>query len=173
MILKAEELSVYAKKCTTNKIEAERGIREAEWYDIVPSIGAALYERIDQVPVDYEELLNGGVSFPHSGCVGGVGLLQGLKTAIAYFAEARICKGNNVQLDRFGANIKSNEYSSNADPSRISEEAVYLHTCGDKAMESVLGYIQSRKDDPLFAPFIQKPNDEERTTFESINFLNP
>lgn len=173
MILKVEELGTYAKKCTTNTAEAERGIREAEWYDVIPSIGAALYQRIEQVPVDYEELLEGGVTYVNGGCVGGVGMLQGLKTAIAYFAEARICQGNNVQLDRFGAVIKTSEYSSNAEDRRIADEANYLHTCGDKAMNSVLAYIASKKDAPLFAPFIQKPNDEERTTFESINFLNP
>lgn len=172
MILKTEELSKYAKLCTTNQQEAERGIREAELYDIIPSIGAALYMQIDEHPEDYHELLEGGVGYNNTGCIGGIEMLHGLKRALAYYAEARICQGNNVQLDRYGANVKSNEYSSNADAKQIADEATYLHTIGDKAMASCVGYIKAHSAEPIYQPYIQRPDDTERANFDDITFLN-
>ena len=173
MILKPSELTQYGKKCTTADEEATRGIREAEIFDVIPSIGATLYEQIEQRPYDYEELLEGGVAFNKTGCIGGAAMLLGLKMAIAYYAEARIAQNNNVQLDRFGAKVKNSEYSSQAEKEMIDSESVYLHTLGDKAMQSILDYLSTKKADPRYALYIQRPNDDERAQFEDITLVNP
>lgn len=172
MLVQYNELSQLAKRCTADQSEAERGIREAEWYDVIPKIGAPLYKAVEEHPERYADLLNCGSLFSLKGCTGGRAMNQGLKTAIAYYAEARICRGNNVQLDRFGAKVKDSEYSQSADYKEIDTEARYLESCGDKAMESVMGFLNAHAADLHYSAFVQEQHPSERNQFEEITFLN-
>lgn len=84
-------------------------IREAQDLDVKPSIGSAMFYDIIKNPAKYNDLLCGG---DYKDDCGATRSFCGLKTAIAYYAYARIVKNIDMNVTRFGVVQKDDEYSS-------------------------------------------------------------
>ena len=133
----------------------ETYIREVEEMVIRPTIGASFYRYLleskdDEIP-SVEILLNGGwypstfdETFDGTFREGGQGLdemCSGLKKCIAYYVLAKIVKGNDAHITRYGLSQKENEYGNR--PSAADKESQYrdLANMGDKYLQDTLQYL--------------------------------
>lgn len=134
-----EEISQLARPCTTDRDMAEAMIAEAQRVELKPRLGDALYLKlIEDAPEDrFNVLLNGGVW--EGDC--GDNLLTGVKTALAYYALARIIRDGNIQATTYGSVVKDDQYS--ADPERTERQRQYreLFSQADRYMAEALTYL--------------------------------
>ena len=165
-----EEISKLARPCTTDQEMAEAMIAEAQRVDVKPRLGDALYlnlvgkdefsiidgggasdqsfdfvvdsdpETVSTVssPDKYDMLLNGG---QWTDDCGRSRLLTGLKTALAYFALARIVRDGNIQATTYGAVVKDDQYSAEAERTERQRQYRELFSQGDSYMAEVLNYL--------------------------------
>lgn len=165
-----EEISKLARPCTTDQEIAEAMIAEAQRVDVKPRLGDALYLNlvgkdefsiidgggasdqsfdfvVDSEPETvstvssldkYDMLLNGGQWVDDCGRAR---LLTGLKTALAYFALARIVRDGNIQATTYGAVVKDDQYSVEAERTERQRQYRELFSQGDSYMAEVLNYL--------------------------------
>lgn len=138
-LISYEEISQLARPCTTDREMAEAMIAEAQRVEIKPRLGDALYLKIlTDAPEDrLGVLLNGGIWKDNCG----EHLLTGVKTALAYYALARIIRDGNIQATTYAAVVKDDQYS--ADPERAERQRQYreLFSQADSYMAEALAYI--------------------------------
>ena len=134
-----EEISQLARPCTTDRDMAEAMIAEAQRVELKPRLGDALYLKLiaDEPEPRFDVLLNGGVWANASEAH----LLTGVKTALAYYALARIVRDGNIQATTYGAAVKDDQYS--ADPERTERQRQYreLFCQADSYMAEALAYL--------------------------------
>ena len=134
-----EEISQLARPCTTDEDLAKAMIAEAQRVEIKPRLGDALYLKLtDDSPEDrFNVLLNGGKW--EDSC--GDHLLTGIKTALAYYALARITRDGNIQETRYGSAVKDDQYSM--DPEKTERQRQYreLFSQADSYMAEALNYL--------------------------------
>ena len=140
-----EEIGLLARPCTTDREIAEAMIAEAQRVELKPRLGDALYIELtkDQPEDRFTVLLDGGVWE----CGGrAVGLLTGIKTALAYYALARIIRDGNIQATTYGAAIKDDQYSQ--DPEKTERQRQYreLFAQADAYMAEALRYLAQNRD---------------------------
>ena len=168
-LISYEEISQLARPCTTDIEMAEAMIAEAQRVEIKPRLGDALYLKIlnpeeefiveggnasavSDTVIDtdgdsqstisdlnpYKILLNGGQWVDSCGRRN---LLTGVKTALAYYALARIIRDGNIQATTYAAVVKDDQYS--ADPERAERQRQYreLFSQADSYMAEALAYI--------------------------------
>ena len=138
-----EEISQLARPCTTDRETAEAMIAEAQRVELKPRLGDALYiQLMPEQPEDrFSLLLDGGVwGDPPKG------LLTGLKTALAYYALARIVRDGNIQTTTYGATVKTDQYSMNAETSERQRQYRELFEQADSYMTEVLDYLRDNRD---------------------------
>lgn len=130
-----EELGKLARPCSTDRDLAEAFIAEAQRDDIRLRIGDKLYLRLLENPYDdrFTILLDGGVS--------GDSYVTGLKSALAYYALARIVRDGNIMTSSYGTVVKDDQYSS--DPNTAERQRQYRELFGqaDNIMGEVLAYL--------------------------------
>lgn len=131
-----EELSLLARPCSTDREMAEAIIAEAQREDIRRRVGDAMYLAITQ---DLPEtrlrvLLDGGVTATGE-------ILTGIKTALAYYALARIVRDGNIQATTYGAVIKDDQYSVEAETQERQRQYRELFSIADRYMREVLEYL--------------------------------
>lgn len=135
-----EEISQLARPCTTDREMAEAMIAEAQRVELKPRLGDALYLKLiaDEPDDRFKVLLEGGAW--KSNC--GDHLLTGVKTALAYYALARIVRDGNIQATTYGAAVKDDQYS--ADPERTERQRQYreLFSQADSYMAEALVYLK-------------------------------
>ncbi len=135
-----EEISQLARPCTTDREIAEAMIAEAQRVELKPRLGDALYLKLiaDEPDDRFKVLLEGGAW--KSNC--GDHLLTGVKTALAYYALARIVRDGNIQATTYGAAVKDDQYS--ADPERTERQRQYreLFSQADTYMAEALVYLK-------------------------------
>lgn len=134
-----EDISHLARPCTTDEDMAAAMIAEAQRVEIKPRLGDALYLKLmEETPEDrFKVLLEGGVW--EDKC--GRNLLTGIKTALAYYALARITRDGNIQATTYGSVVKDDQYS--ADPERTERQRQYreLFSQADSYMAEALAYL--------------------------------
>lgn len=168
-----EEISQLARPCTTDEDMAKAMIAEAQRVEIKPRLGDALYLKLLEldesfivdaggasansgVEIDSEEdaistissldpyqiLLEGGQWIDSSGSAH---LLTGVKTALAYYALARITRDGNIQETRYGSVMKDDQYST--DPEKTERQRQYRELFGqaDSYMAEALNYIAQNR----------------------------
>lgn len=88
----------------------------------------------------FDTLLNGG---RWTSSCGELRLLTGVKTALAYYALARIVRDGNIQASTYGSVIKDDQYSS--DPEKAERQRQYRELFGqaDDYMAEALSYLSS------------------------------
>lgn len=129
-------------------------IDETERTDIIPAIGGALFKSIINHIVDKSDnalldfLLEGGM-YPKAynstfdGTTEGDTYLAGLKKCASYYTLAKIIKGNDGQVTRFGYVEKNSEYSQR--PYESEKNAAYreVASIADKYLAEVLAYLRT------------------------------
>ena len=138
-----EETSQLARPCTTDRDMAEAMIAEAQRVELKPRLGDALYLKLiaDEPEDRFKVLLEGGEW--KSDC--GDNLLTGIKTALAYYALARIIRDGNIQATTYGAAVKDDQHS--ADPERTERQRQYRELFGqaDSYMAEALTYLTKNR----------------------------
>lgn len=140
-------------------------IREAERLDVMPAIGAELYERFSQlgrivvdeqgnelqdesgVPIRalYEgdlsteefKLLNGG---SYVGCNGEKRRFEGIRTALAYLAYARFVRNHSTNVTPYGVVTKIGEDSTPVDARTIAAVALDAQRIGQAYLQGAQDY---------------------------------
>lgn len=146
-----EEISQLARPCTTDEDMAAAMIAEAQRVEIKPRLGDALYLKLLDIEEDastapngglYQILLEGGRWTDSCGAH----LLTGIKTALAYYALARITRDGNIQATTYGAAIKDDQYS--ADPEKAERQRQYreLFSQADSYMAEALHYLAQNRE---------------------------
>lgn len=130
-----EELSLLARPCSTDRELAEAFIAEAQREDIRRRIGDKLYlQLIEEFPNGrFDILLNGGTS--------GDSYITGLKTALAYYALARIIRDGNIKATSYAAVIKDDQHSTDPDTAERQRQYRELFGQADGIMSEVLTYL--------------------------------
>ena len=170
-----EEISQLARPCTTDEDMAKAMIAEAQRVEIKPRLGDALYLKVlaleESFIVDagdadtdvdlyidsdddalstissldpYQILLEGGQWIDSCGTPH---LLAGLKTALAYYALARITRDGNIQETRYGAVVKDDQYS--AEPEKTERQRQYRELFSQADIYMVTQIIQSTRTIPV------------------------
>lgn len=174
-----EEISQLARPCTTDEDMAKAMIAEAQRVEIKPRLGDALYLKLlelderfivdagdasatSDIEIDaeddaastissldpYQLLLEGGQWVDANGAAH---LLTGVKTALAYYALARITRDGNIQETRYGSVMKDDQYSM--DPEKTERQRQYRELFGqaDSYMAEALHYLaQNRQAFPEY-----------------------
>lgn len=135
-----EEISQLARPCTTDREMAEAMIAEAQRVEIKPRLGDALYLKLlEDTPADrFKILLEGGAW--EDKCKG-QNLLTGVKTALAYYALARIVRDGNIQATTYGAVVKDDQYSADAERTERQRQYRELFSQADSYMAEALTYL--------------------------------
>ena len=139
-----EEISSLARPCTTDRDMAEAMIAEAQRVEVKPRLGDALYLKLtsDAPEQRFETLLNGGAW--KDSC--GDHLLTGIKTALAYYALARIIRDGNIQASTYGAVVKDDQYSMDAERTERQRQYRELFSQADSYMAEALVYLTKNCD---------------------------
>lgn len=149
LLLTSDEVSTLARIVSmhvdSDKIDIY--IRESENIDIKPALGDALFIDLHDHPEKYELLLEGGKYEDECG----VHTLVGLKSALAYYAYARLVKNGDGNVTRFGYVNKADEYSSRPDTKERVMAYNDAFSVADSYMKECLMYLSSHKEEyPLY-----------------------
>lgn len=161
-----EEISQLARPCSAEQETAEAMIAEAQRVEVKPRVGDALYLAMTKAPDDarFKVLLSGG---EWSGRCGSPRLLTGIKTALAYYALARIIRDGNIQVTTYGAVVKDDQYSFEAEKAERQRQYRELFGQADTYMAEVIQYLTEKcKDFPEYT--VQGKMRSNRTTIKII-----
>lgn len=136
-LISRRDIDALARPCMTDDKEAELYIREAEKCDLLPALGAALYVAIKDAPKDHDTLLNGGI---WDDC-NGAQYCAGVRTALAYFAYARITRNGGHVASRFGFSEKRDEYANHVELKQRTAEANEAYAIAVEHLQGCLQYI--------------------------------
>ena len=142
-----EELSLLARPCSTEREMAEALIAEAQREDIRRRIGDKLYlQLVEEFPDErFGILLNGGQS--------GDSYVTGLKTALAYYALARIIRDGNITATSYAAVIKDDQHSTDPESSERQRQYRELFGQADNIRGEVLTYLADNSEEfPEYQP---------------------
>ena len=144
-IITLSDINALARTCHADESIAASLIAEAERQDIKPKIGDALYLQItrDEIPAAYDTLLDGGEWQQRDGTVR---YLTGLRTALAYYAYARIIRDGNIQSTRFGAVIKTEDNSAESERAERQRQYREAFTTADGYMSEVMEYLSENAE---------------------------
>lgn len=140
-----EDISSLARPCTTEPELAEAMIAEAQRVELKPRLGDALYVAVGEVDTKgrFGTLLDGG---QWQDRCGQARLLTGLKTALAYYALARIIRDGNIMPSTYGAVVKDDQYSAEAERAERQRQYRELFAQADTYMAEVLQYLASNRE---------------------------
>lgn len=138
-IIVPEEVREYGRAMSqhVDKKVLESLIQETENMDIVPALGVALVRELSE-PTDNEHyitLLEGGYYNE------GKAHLQGLKSAMAYYVQAKLVKTNDNQITRFGVIQKDSEYGYRPSLAERNDQYNDLCSIADQYLRDALDYI--------------------------------
>lgn len=156
-IITLSDINALARTCHADESIAASLIAEAERQDIKPKIGDALYLQItrDEIPAAYDTLLDGGEWQQRDGTVR---YLTGLRTALAYYAYARIIRDGNIQSTRFGAVIKTEDNSAESERAERQRQYREAFTTADGYMSEVMEYLSENAEAFDYARKTMKAN---------------
>lgn len=147
-------------------------IREAETIDILPRVGAEFYQRLTQVgDIEYEacEILSKEEIFSHEtiemhkdlpvlewkflsggyylGSDGTMRHFDGAKSALCYYAYARLVRNHSSQVTPFGVVTKMGDESSLVDIKSIAAISSDARKIGDEYFSQCLEFLHDMTDD--------------------------
>lgn len=137
-------------------------IQEAEKLNILPQIGAHLYQWFDGLgpaitemqtytredgtevsvsPQQYEAIMFGG--YFDGACCNGTGHSMGLVNAVAYYAYSRMILDNQISVTSFGVVRKRSDYSDQLDYASISRASSEAKQIADECAREVVAHLQA------------------------------
>jgi hypothetical protein len=148
-IIVPEEVKEYGRAMSSHidRKVLESLIEETENMDIVPALGVALVRELSEATENehYTTLLEGGYYND------GNAHLQGLKSAMAYYVQAKLVKTNDNQITRFGVMQKDSEYGTRPSLAERNDQYNDLCAVADQYLRDTLEYLNIyRSRYPLF-----------------------
>ena len=141
-LITQNDISVFARPCNCEEDLAKRCINEAQMLDIKNALGDNLYLRLFKIDPDIDFLLSGG---EYKDVCGNIRVFAGLKTALCYYAYARIVRAGSGRQTRYGYVEKSGDYSQNADIKMRMQAYNEAFAIADGFMSEVLIYLHNNK----------------------------
>ena len=144
-LITSKEVSALARDMSMHMDEERVNtyIRESEMIDLKPRLGDSVYLDIKEHPEKYTELLEG--------CTyevdGEKKIIAGLKTALAYYAYARLVKDGTGNVTRYGYVNKESEYSSNAEFKQRMMQYDSAFVIADNYLRECLIYLDETKNE--------------------------
>ena len=166
MLIKADDIRKVrqiAKNTSDERIEIY--IREAESLDIIPRIGAAFYQKLDNLgdillgqaeeklkdqddcviavenegdlPINEWKFLNGG--YYKDGC-GELKRMEGVRKALCYFAYARFVLQHSTSVTPFGVVTKMGDESSSVELKAITSASAEARRIGEEYLSQTMAY---------------------------------
>ena len=156
-LITLQDINTLARPCTADADLADAFIAEAQRSDVRPRLGDAIYLQLATAGANTQVqfLRDGGantqVQFLRDGGTwtdsdGRQHLLIGVKTALAYYALARITRDGNIQATRYGAVVKDENYSAEAENAERNRQYRELFAQADDYMTECLEYIDAHRD---------------------------
>lgn len=160
-----EEIGALSRPCSTDRDIAEALVAEAQRLDIRPRIGDELYVNLISHNYQDERLIKllEGTQW-HDGCE--VRCLTGLKTALAYYAMARITRDGNITPTTYGAVIKDDQYSQEAERSERQRYYRELFSIADSYMAEVIEFLN--RNCSLYPEYKKRKIKNNRTSIRII-----
>lgn len=90
----------------------------------------------------YDTLLRGGTWTDRCG---ELRMLTGVKTALAYYALARITRDGTIQTSTYGSVVKDDQYSVEADRAERQRQYRELFSQADSYMAEAVNYLRSNR----------------------------
>ena len=144
-LITLQDINTLARPCTADADIADAFIAEAQRSDVRPRLGDALYLQLATAGVNTpaQFLRDGGIWMDSNGRQH---LLVGVRTALAYYALARITRDGNIQASRYGAVVKDENYSAEAENAERNRQYRELFAQADDYMTECLEYIDAHRD---------------------------
>lgn len=143
-LLLPNEITDLARPCYADEDKAIRCIAEAEVTYLKSTLGDELFLRLKKENEDeHTELMNGGEWIDRNGRKY---YFSGLKTALAYYAYAKIVRSGDLIQTRFGSVVKDESYSSPADLKAKMQVYNECFEIGDTTMKEVCHYLANHRE---------------------------
>lgn len=143
-IIVPEEVREYGRAMSlhVDRKVLEALIQETENMDIIPALGVALVRKLSEPAENehYTTLLEGGDYND------GKAHLQGLKSAMAYYVQAKLVKTNDNQITRFGVVQKDSEYGTRPSLAERNDQYNDLCSIADQYLRDALDYIACHRE---------------------------
>lgn len=120
-------------------------IKEVEDAYILPTIGADLYERLDNGEEEDAILLNGGYYEIDTPDGKKKEKCFGIRLAVAYYAYSKVLRNNMVNVTAFGITEKQTSLSNPSDNHDIDDAVAQARTMGEYYLKSVVRYLGKDK----------------------------
>lgn len=135
----ADEKTIY--EGGSADFEADTVILGAADSDLIIG-GETAYSYVSEAATSprYDILLNGGT---WTDTHGEQRLLTGVKTALAYYALARITRDGNIQTSTYGSVVKDDQYSVEAERAERQRQYRELFSQADSYMAEAVNYLAS------------------------------
>lgn len=162
-----EEIGLLARPCTTDRETAEALIAEAQRVELRPKLGDELYILATN-PVKEDRLgtlLEGGQWKTSDGAAR---LLTGLKTALAYYALAAIIRDGNIHASTYGAVVKDDQHSTDAERDERQRQYRELYAQADSYTAEALEYL---RQNPQIFPEYKACGTKKDTTRMTIRII--
>lgn len=144
-LITLQDINTLARPCTADADLADAFIAEAQRSDVRPRLGDAIYLQLATAGANTQvQFLRDGGTWTDSD--GRQHLLIGVKTALAYYALARITRDGNIQATRYGAVVKDENYSAEAENAERNRQYRELFAQADDYMTECLEYIDAHRD---------------------------
>lgn len=142
LLITREDIDKECRPCNAQDALADRCIEEAQNLDIIPAIGAEWWLRvIDRNDDAIATLLwEGGV---YKDTCGNSHIFAGLRKALLYYAYGRIVRNSVGVSTRFGFQVKSDQYSDEAEQAQKTQAYNEAFSIADGYKAQCLAYLNT------------------------------
>ena len=142
LLITREDIDRECRPCESQDALVDRCIEEAQNLDIIPAIGADWWLRVINNNDDAvaQLLWEGGV---YRDTCGDAHIFAGLRKALLYYAYGRIVRNSVGMATRFGFQIKTDQYSDEAEPSQKTQAYNEAFATADTYKAQCLAYLNT------------------------------
>lgn len=142
LLITREDIDKECRPCNAQDALADRCIEEAQNLDIIPAIGAEWWLRVQDRGDDAVAALlwEGGV---YKDTCGDSHIFAGLRKALLYYAYGRIVRNSVGVSTRFGFQVKSDQYSDEAEQAQKTQAYNEAFSIADGYKAQCLAYLNT------------------------------
>ena len=142
LLISREDIDRECRPCNAQDALVDRCIEEAQNLDIIPAIGADWWLRVINNNDDAvaQLLWEGGV---YRDTCGDAHIFAGLRKALLYYAYGRIVRNSVGMATRFGFQIKTDQYSDEAEQSQKTQTYNEAFAIADNYKAQCLAYLNT------------------------------
>ncbi len=162
-LITPSEISSLAREVFIDDSKANRFIDEAEEMDVRPVLGSKMLNYIRENVSTLGDLMN-GTTYTFKDLTY---TFKGLKTAIAYYAYARLIVGGDIEVTRSGMRSRDSDYSHQAPIEERQQVSRECSAIADKHINEALDYIKRTE---ALAAYLERSHraDSQRTKCKII-----